>query len=166
MTSLSPRPWSWIALCIALSSSSAWAVGLPVNLDAPVLSISGPSTKTHTFTLHQLAALPARQITTSTQWHSGPQQWEGVPIKALLAGIDATGNSLHVSALNDYAVDIRIADIRKYDPILAYKVNGHYMPVRDKGPLVVIYPYDSLPTLNVQYYHNQSVWQVNRIRVQ
>jgi len=151
-----------IALGIATISPSLWAAGLPVNLDAPVLSISGPSTKTQTFTLRQLAALPSRQITTSTQWHHGPQQWEGIPIKALLPD---TGTSLHVAALNDYAVDIRIADIRKYDPILAYKVDGRYMPVRDKGPLVVIYPYDSLPALNVQYYHNQSVWQVNRISV-
>jgi len=163
MTPLSLRPRSGIALFIAMSCPSLWAAGLPVNLDAPVLSITGPSTKTQTFTLRQLAALPSRQITTSTQWHPGPQRWEGISLKALLASIPTTGSSLRVAALNDYAVDIRIADIRKYDPILAYKVDGRYMPVRDKGPLVVIYPYDSLPALNVQYYHNQSVWQVNRI---
>ena len=40
------------------------------------------------------------------------------------------------------------------------------MPVRDKGPFFVIYPYDSKPELKSQVYYARSVWQVKRLEVQ
>jgi hypothetical protein len=49
--------------------------------------------------------------------------------------------------------------------ILALKRNGEYMPVRDKGPLFVIYPFDSKPELKTQTYYGRSVWQVAKIVV-
>jgi hypothetical protein len=165
MTPLSLRPWSGPALLAVLSAGQAGAVEPPVDLDRPVLAVSGRIAQPLSFSLHQLAALPVRRITTSTQWHPGRQQWEGVSFKTVLGKVGATGTILRVSALNDYAIDIAMADVIKYDPILAYKVDGHYMPVRDKGPLVVIYPYDEQPALNVQFYHNQAVWQVSRITI-
>jgi len=162
---LSLRPLSGPALLAIVSAGHVYAADLSVNLDKPVLAVSGKVTKPMTFSLRQLSALPMRRIITATQWHPTPQQWEGVSFKTLLSKFGATGTSLYVSALNDYAIDIAVADIIKYDPILAYRVDGHYMPVRDKGPLVVIYPYDEYPALNVQFYHNQAVWQVDHITV-
>jgi hypothetical protein len=49
--------------------------------------------------------------------------------------------------------------------ILAIKRNGEYMSVRDKGPLFVIYPYDSSPDLKSQTYYARSAWQVAKIDV-
>jgi hypothetical protein len=37
------------------------------------------------------------------------------------------------------------------------------MPVRDKGPLFVIYPYDSRPELKSQLYYGRSAWQVSKL---
>ena len=45
------------------------------------------------------------------------------------------------------------------------KRNGEYMPIRDKGPLFIIYPYDGNPELKNQKYYSRSVWQVARIDV-
>ncbi|MDN0073427.1 molybdopterin-dependent oxidoreductase [Crenobacter sp. SG2303] len=165
MTPFSFSPLSAPVLLALFSTGCAYAADLNVDLNKPALVISAKATKPMTFSLQQLSTLPIRRITTSTQWHHAPQQWEGVSIKALLGKLGATGTSVYVAALNDYAIDIAVADIIKYDPILAYKVDGHYMPVRDKGPLVVIYPYDEYPALNIQFYYNQAVWQVNHITV-
>jgi hypothetical protein len=41
----------------------------------------------------------------------------------------------------------------------------HAMTVRDKGPLFIIYPYDSNPDLKAQKYYSRSVWQIARIEV-
>lgn len=39
------------------------------------------------------------------------------------------------------------------------------MPVRDKGPLFIVYPYDSNPEIKSQTYYTRSVWQVARLEV-
>ena len=39
------------------------------------------------------------------------------------------------------------------------------MPVRDKGPLFVVYPYDSDPELRSQKFYSRSAWQVKSLIV-
>ena len=56
-------------------------------------------------------------------------------------------------------------DFAKHHVILAMKRNGDYMPVRDKGPLFVIYPYDSEPELKSQIFYGRSAWEVARLVV-
>ena len=83
----------------------------------------------------------------------------------LMEVVGADGTTLVVSALNDYTSEIPIEDFAKYNPILAIKRNGDYMPVRDKGPLFIIYPYDSSPELNKQKFYSRSPWQIARMQV-
>ncbi len=46
------------------------------------------------------------------------------------------------------------------------KRDGNYMAVRDKGPLFIIYPYDSDPQLQSQTYYTRSAWQVAKLIVE
>jgi hypothetical protein len=50
--------------------------------------------------------------------------------------------------------------------ILALKINGEYMRVRDKGPLFIVYPYDSEPELNNQVFYSRSAWQVSKMSIE
>jgi hypothetical protein len=49
--------------------------------------------------------------------------------------------------------------------LLALKRNGEYMPVRDKGPLFIVYPFDSRPELKHQRFYSRSAWQLARLDV-
>jgi hypothetical protein len=49
--------------------------------------------------------------------------------------------------------------------MLATKRDGNYMPVRDKGPLFIVYNYDSNTELQHQRFYSRSVWQVARMVV-
>jgi hypothetical protein len=49
--------------------------------------------------------------------------------------------------------------------LLATKRDGNYMPVRDKGPLFIVYNYDSNGELQHQRFYSRSVWQVARMVV-
>ena len=69
------------------------------------------------------------------------------------------------TALNDYETKIPVSDFETFDVLLALKRDGEYMPVRDKGPLFVIYPYDSDPSLKSQKYYSRSAWQLRRLSV-
>jgi len=112
-----------------------------------------------------LEALGMVTIETNTPWYNGPVKFEGVPLAKLMQSVGATGDRVAAVALNDYSIEIPIEDFAKYNVILALKRDGEYMPVRDKGPLFIVYPYDSNPELKNQKFYSRSVWQVARIEV-
>lgn len=134
------------------------------------LTVSGNVTAANadgsvSFDRESLEALGMVTIDTATPWHKGVVRFEGVPLHKLMQTVGAKGEKVAVVALNDYSSEIPIEDFEKHNVILALKRDGEYMPVRDKGPLFVIYPYDEKPELRNQKFYSRSVWQVSRIIV-
>ncbi|MEH7827663.1 hypothetical protein [Gemmobacter denitrificans] len=117
------------------------------------------------FDLAMLEALTQRETITATPWYDGVQTFSGPTIADLMTTVGATGGTLRVIAINDYAVEMPMADVSGYPVILATRHNGEPMSVRDKGPLFVIYPFDEFPDLVNEVYFARSVWQVKRIEV-
>ena len=107
-----------------------------------------------------LEAMPQHSFTTKTPWYSGPETFTGVLMRDMMRTVGASGTRLLVVALNDYTSEIPISDFTQYDVILAIRRDGAYMPTNDKGPLFIVYPYDSDPDLQTQKYYNRSAWQV------
>ena len=112
-----------------------------------------------------IEALPHKKITTDNPWDSGTATYEGVLLRDLLNYVKADGTTLSFVALNDYRSDMPSADPAKYDVILAYKRNGEYLSVREKGPFFVVFPFKDVPELATEARYAQSVWQVNRMTV-
>jgi hypothetical protein len=104
-------------------------------------------------------------IETTTPWFDGSVKFEGVPADAVMDLVAAEGTEVIAVALNDFRTTIPLADFSKFGVILALKRNGEYMPVSDKGPLFIVYPYDSDPQLQSQQYYARSVWQLARLIV-
>ena len=104
-------------------------------------------------------------ITTTTPWHKEPVTFEGVPLARLMAFVEARGETLVATALNDYTGEIPMDDVRNRKVILALKRDGAYMPVSDKGPLFIVYDFDHDPEANRPKYYGRSVWQVARLTV-
>ena len=140
------------------------------NLSRPILTISGKIAATNgkperSFDRAALEAIGLETVETVTPWYTGKMKFEGVAMAKLLGAVGAQGTSVTVTALDDYVSTIPIEDFTKYRVILAMKRNGTDMAVSDKGPLFVIYPYDSKPELQNQTYYSRSAWQVKRIEV-
>ncbi|MFC7692861.1 hypothetical protein ACFQY5_28160 [Paeniroseomonas aquatica] len=49
--------------------------------------------------------------------------------------------------------------------MLALKRDGNYLTIRDKGPLFIVYPYDTNAELRSPRYYGRSAWQVARLVV-
>ena len=116
-----------------------------------------------TFTMAQLDALPQATITTNTPWYDGPRSFAGPRLTDVLAASKITGETATATALNDYAVDVPLADADAFGIILATRLDGELMPVRDKGPIFIVYPYDSDQKLQHDIYYTRSVWQLERL---
>lgn len=143
---------------------------LPKPQERAILEVSGKISVTNgdnkaTFDLALLEAIGISKTKTSTAWTEGQPQFEGVSMKALLDRLGATGETVTAVALNDYKVEIPIADFTKFPVILAYRMNGELLRIRDKGPLWIIYPQDDFPALKTKETQSKWVWQIKELRV-
>ena len=139
----------------------------PATAKGPtILSVQGLDGTVAEFDLAQLEALEPLTIVTHTKWTNGPQTFVGVRVSTLMeaAGV-APGNSVHAVALNDYHVELPSADFSEYPVIVAYRHNGEYMPVRDKGPLWIVYPQDDFRTLRTFATEAKMIWQLRQLKV-
>ena len=118
-----------------------------------------------TFSLEDLDAMDQTTIETSTIWTDGVNSFSGVPLKVLLEAHNAAGVTIEMIALNDYSVSMPISELEENAPIIASRMNGETMSVRDKGPFWVIFPYDSKSKYQSEIVYSRSIWQLNRLTV-
>ena len=155
--------------CLAPFGARAARTAAPSS-SKPVLTISGHikppgSGDSIAFDMAALESVGLDGFETATPWYSGPTRFDGVRMSRLMQLVGATGNRVTAVALNDYTTDLPFSDFEKYGVILATRRDGAYMPVRDKGPLFIVYPYDSAPELKAQKYYSRSAWQVTQLIV-
>lgn len=121
--------------------------------------------QTTTFDRDALTALGTEVVETTTIWTEGPQTFGGVSLLRVMQEIGAQEGVLRATAINDYTVEIPVSDAVENGPILAITLNGEEMSVRDKGPLWVIYPYDSDADYRSEVIYSRSIWQLDRIEL-
>jgi hypothetical protein len=137
---------------------------------APILTVSGAISATNVgdtaqFDQAMLEKIGMVAFKTTTPWFTGEVEFEGVPMDALMQTVGATGVEVEAIALNDYKATVPVEDFAKYGVVLALKRDGEYMPVRDKGPLFIVYPYDEYDELQAQKFYSRSVWQLKELVV-
>jgi hypothetical protein len=69
-------------------------------------------------------------------------------------------------ALNDFQSTIPVEDAMKYDMVMALKMNGQPIPVKTKGPLFIVYPYDAKPELRSAVYYERSPWPLKSLTIE
>jgi hypothetical protein len=158
------------ATAVLMAANFAGAASLQEPTEKPILTVTGKISVTNKdgtaqFDRAMLEKLGATSFSTSTPWYKEPVKFEGVLLAKLMETVGATGDRIVSVALNDYSAEMPMEDAQKFGVILALKRDGEYMTVRDKGPLFIVYPFDSNPDLKVQKYYSRSVWQVARIEV-
>jgi hypothetical protein len=138
--------------------------------DRVILTVSGKigvfnGGATARFDRAMLEEFDITQFTTTTPWYDGPVTFEGVRMGHLMETLGAQGDTLIARALNDYETRVPLRDTIDFDVLMAMKRNGEYMPVRDKGPLFIVYPFDSNPVLKNQRYYGRCAWQLSQIEI-
>ena len=144
-------------------------------LDAPkgkvVLSIKGNIQLKNAgdradFDMDMLEALPQHSFSTSNPWFKVSKKFTGPLLRDVLAAAGAQGSTLKAVALNDFKVEIPISDTRQFPVVLARLMDDQPMLIREKGPLFIIYPFDSKTELHTARYYSRSAWQLRTLEVQ
>ena len=158
------------ALLCALALSSA-ALALDAPKERPILVISGKITTKNAgevarFDMKMIEALPQHSFTTSTPWFDRPVKFTGPLLADVLAAVKASGSNVGAVAINDYRITIPVADAAKFQVIVARLIDDKPIPVREKGPLFVVYPFDSSAELRTSTYYERSIWQLKALDIQ
>lgn len=159
-----------LSVAAALAPWSVAAAELAEPTGPVVLTVTGAIEHTNDggaarFDLAMLRALPTTRYETSTIWTEGEHVFEGVLLGELLEAVGASGDEVWATALNDYAMTIPVDGGDEDAALIAYAMDGKEMSVRYKGPLWIVYPYDSNANYRTEITYARSVWQLDRIDV-
>lgn len=151
----------------------AWpavAQDIPAPTGDVILTISGEIDVTNVgetlqFDHATFDALADSEFETSTTWTDGIHRFRGLSLSTLTDLLALSDGTFLATAINDYAVEIPVSDARPGGPIIAYQIDGNVMSVREKGPLWIVYPYDSSPDYRTAVIHARSIWQLDRLVV-
>jgi len=155
-----------VLLCV--SSGPVSAGPLPKPEGEVLLTASGAISETNVgataaFDLEMLSELPETTYRTSTIWTDGEKTFTGVAMAELLDELGITTGTIRASAINDYTVEIPVESVTPSAPIVAYELDGAPMSRRQKGPLWIVYPFDSDPEFRTEVIYSRSIWQLDRL---
>lgn len=163
-----------MAIILALTSAmaSVQADGIKAPAGRVVLAISvdqeaRSDAEAARFDMDMLDAMPQQEIVAVTPWTEGETVFTGVSLRHLLETVGVRDGNATISAvaLNDYKVEIPASDAFEHGVIIASRMNGETMSVREKGPLWVIYPISDKPEIDTQKTYSKMIWQLKRLDV-
>ncbi len=158
------------------AGGSAWATDGP---DAPPLRVgemgdvltivardaSGAPRLIRSFDLAALAALPQHTLVATVPWYGQTHRFAGPLLRDVLAGAGTTSRRTTAVALNGYQVEIPLDDAARWPVIVALRVDDRPVAVRDKGPLMIMYPFDDDRSLRQARFYGRAVWQLRTIEL-
>ena len=146
------------------------AHGLELPKGKVVLTVSGNLSRPNhgkdaTFSMQMLEKLPQKSFSTKTPWYPKAVTFTGPLLRDVLAAAGASGRQISARALDDYKTLIPMADAQNFDVILARQIDGKDLSIREKGPLFIVYPYDSKPALQAPVFLDRSAWQLKSLTI-
>jgi len=111
-----------------------------------------------------LLAMEQFTVQTENEFVDGMAEFTGPLARDVIALLNATAiETLKLTAVNDYAVDVPMSDLLDYDVIFAMSQNGTRFSIRDKGPIWVIYPMSDNVELRDRVYNDRLIWQLVKV---
>jgi hypothetical protein len=100
-------------------------------------------------------------------WRRTEEAFSGVLISSLLdtLGVDEAAEVAVFVALDDYRIEIPIAELRKWPIMLATRSDGEPLTVADGGPSRIVYPLHAHPRAAAPELRSNWVWNVETIEI-
>jgi hypothetical protein len=113
------------------------------------------------YDLAALQALPQTEYTTENGFIDNTSLFSGPLLRDVLELSDLLDeDTITLKAANDYEISYPVSDATDYDVIIATKMDGDEMSVREKGPLWLMYPFSDFPELSDGIFKSRIIWQL------
>lgn len=132
---------------------------------APELTIRYGA-QTLVFDREELETFPQTTIVTATPYFDGTREFTGPTLRRVLEAFGLAGQrGLTFRALNDYQVTATLDELMGLGAIVATRMDGNLMSVRNRGPFWIMLPLSDRPALNNETFHRYMVWQLSAIEL-
>jgi hypothetical protein len=131
-----------------------------------VLTVSGDALGEIELDMAAIEAVGLVEYTVEDPFLHREITYTGPLLSELLAAleVDPDATNLHLVALNDYAVDMPVSIAYDYPVVFAIKSDGEYMEIADRGPAMIVLPYDHYeferPAADAYW-----IWQIASIEI-
>ena len=147
---------------------------IPLPTGDVILSIYGNIGQTNDgdrlkFDIATLEKLGLVEYTIADPWQNHEEvTYTGVLMSDLLeyAGVSEGASNVRMVALDEYVVDLSVADIMKWPVLLATRTDGEYMDIENSGPTRIVFPFHSNPEIDEDTYKVLMIWNLRDIEIQ
>jgi hypothetical protein len=155
-------------------SAATLEPGAPIPLPAQevLLTVTGKikATNSDNAILMDRAAVEAAglvEYTVTDPFEERAVTYRGVLMRDLLAlwQVHEDAKRVHLIALNDYKIDIPLAEFSQYPILFALQADGVYMEPDYRGPAMLVYPVDQYQFDLIAVQRNW-IWQIKAIEIQ
>lgn len=149
--------------CLAPPALAAGDIDDP---STPILTVTDGGV-TLAFSRNDLAAMEQTAFETTAPFMPIPRRMEGPSVATLLRAFDPnkTFERMAIAALDSYLVEAEVPALVEEEAILAIRQDGAFLPVADKGPALLIFPFDDRPALQDKRHYGLCIWQIVEIRL-
>ena len=150
------------------ASATAWALDQPTG--AVILTIKGllelrNDGESASFDIGLFNQLPQHSFSARTPWFETPRKFSGVLVSDLLKAVGSRGVAMKALALNDFSVEIPLEDLIRHGALIASRLDDQPIPVRSKGPLMLMFPFDDRPEIRTSIYYSRAIWQLRSVEL-
>ena len=152
----------------AVSGDSLTDESIPQPSGTVALEVTGALSRPNSgskvqFDLATLERLGLREGVVFEPWEKTNMRFTGVDLVHLLDSVGASQNatSVHLTALDDYQVDLAMAEIRSGTVILATRQDGAPIPLDKGGPTRIVFGPDAKSGENP----DQWIWSIAQIEI-
>lgn len=157
---LAPRLCAGLLAVFLACGGFGWAA----HAEEPVLVVAGlPDGAELQLGLDDLREMGATDLQTGTPWSESVSTFTGVTGRRFVEALEAAGTEVAADAINNYHVAIPFDVFASDELFIAFARDGQPMSVREKGPLWIIFPYDSDPLYHSDTYKAYSIWSLIRL---
>ena len=153
---------------LVLLFSIALAIGMPRMAAAQntVLTIVNTLDGTEmALSEADLMAMPQATVNTENEFVDAMTAFEGPLGRDVLALAGESGETVVLTAVNDYAVEVPFEDFVNYEVVFAMSADGEVFSRRDKGPIWVVYPMSDHVELQDPVYNSRLIWQLVKVEI-
>ncbi len=150
------------AVCFVLATAMPQLVMAQETMLKLVNTLTGEETA---LSEADVLALPQAAINTENEFVDAMTSFEGPLGREVLALLGEGGSTVVLTAVNDYAVEVPVADFANYDVVFALSADGERFSRRDKGPIWVVYPMSDHQELQDPVYNSRLIWQLVKVEL-
>ncbi len=145
---------------------------IPLPEAEPILTVTGKvgTTNSDQAILMDIATIEQAGVveyTVTDPFEEKAIRYQGVLMRDLLNlwQVADDAQTVELVALNDYMIDIPIADFRDYPVLFALQADGVYMEPDYRGPAMLVYPVDQYE-FDAMLVQRKWIWQIKAIHIQ